>query len=121
MDDMKDFIKRAEEVMKPAVREAVNRTTRYNYKYVRKSDSTEQGKARRRVYAKQRRLGWKDCLDEEIWKVREFYGNRPKGMVIDHIIPLSEGGKHELSNLQYLTPAQNSSKGKRETYHKCFD
>jgi hypothetical protein len=45
--------------------------------------------------------------------IRQFYIDCPKGMSVDHIIPLQGklvSGLHVLSNLQYLTPAENSKK-----------
>lgn len=50
---------------------------------------------------------------EEITKV---YNNCPKGMDVDHIVPLqgeTVSGLHVSWNLQYLTPTQNKSKGNR--------
>ena len=46
-------------------------------------------------------------------KIKEFYKNCPKGMVIDHIIPLQGklvSGLHVHTNLQYLTQKENSVK-----------
>ena len=45
--------------------------------------------------------------------IREFYKNCPKGYDVDHIIPISKGGLHTLSNLQYLTASENRSKGNK--------
>jgi len=48
-----------------------------------------------------------------------FYKNCPKGMVVDHIIPLKGqqiSGLHILSNLQYLTPRENSRKSNKYPY-----
>jgi len=39
-----------------------------------------------------------------------FCADCPKGMTIDHIIPLSKKGPHDISNLQYLLPALNCAK-----------
>ncbi len=49
--------------------------------------------------------------NEEIEEIRKFYGNRPEGFEVDHIIPLSIGGRHHISNLQYLTKEENRKKG----------
>ncbi|WP_373530767.1 HNH endonuclease [Nostoc sp.] len=43
----------------------------------------------------------------------EFYVNCPDDYEVDHIIPLSKGGNHDVSNLQYLTKALNVSKKNR--------
>jgi len=42
--------------------------------------------------------------------IGRFYKNCPEGYEVDHIFPLSKGGKHALSNLQYLTKTENRSK-----------
>lgn len=45
--------------------------------------------------------------------IRAFYAACPKGMAVDHIIPLNGkiiSGLHVLGNLQYLTPPENSRK-----------
>lgn len=43
--------------------------------------------------------------------IKEIYANRPEGYEVDHIIPLSKGGKHHEDNLQYLTISENRKKG----------
>lgn len=51
-------------------------------------------------------------------KIKEFYINCPKGMVVDHTIPLQGKdicGLHVENNLQYLTPLQNSEKSNKFT------
>lgn len=50
-------------------------------------------------------------IDEDLNAVKEFYLNCPKGYEVDHIIPISKGGPHSLSNLQYLTADENKRKG----------
>ena len=46
-------------------------------------------------------------------KIKQIYENCPEGHEVDHIIPLSKGGLHHEDNLQYLTIAENRSKGNR--------
>lgn len=55
----------------------------------------------------------KRLTEEELIEIKGFYAECPADMVVDHIIPISKGGKHEVGNLQYLTLAENSSKGSK--------
>jgi len=45
--------------------------------------------------------------------IQEFYNNCPTGYEVDHIIPISKGGLHDLSNLQYLTIQENRKKSNK--------
>jgi len=76
--------------------------------------ATEKGReARLRVNCtrvKRYREAMKLLTSEEIEQVKEFYVNRPSGHHVDHIIPLSKGGTHHRSNLQYLPAAENFKK-----------
>lgn len=51
--------------------------------------------------------------DEDPALLREFYANCPEGYEVDHVIPLSRGGAHSISNVQYLTPEENKKKGNK--------
>lgn len=53
---------------------------------------------------------WADAL-----AIKAFYGNRPAGMTVDHIVPicgLNVSGLHTVENLQYLTREGNIAKGR---------
>ena len=45
--------------------------------------------------------------------MKEIYRNCPPGHEVDHIIPLSKGGKHHEDNLQYLIAIENRRKGNK--------
>jgi hypothetical protein len=65
---------------------------------------------RHRIHSYQTPL-WAD-LD----KIKDIYLNRPEGYHVDHIIPLNGvnvSGLHVENNLQYLTEADNLSKGNK--------
>ena len=51
--------------------------------------------------------------DENISALQEFYANCPIGYEVDHIIPISKGGLHSLSNLQYLPWLENRRKSNK--------
>lgn len=51
--------------------------------------------------------------DVNIKELQEFYLNCPDGYEVDHIIPISKGGLHCLSNLQYLTISENRRKSNK--------
>ena len=50
---------------------------------------------------------------KEKQQIMEIYKNCPTGYEVDHIIPISKGGKHHPSNLQYLTAEENRSKSNK--------
>jgi 5-methylcytosine-specific restriction endonuclease McrA len=51
--------------------------------------------------------------DVDIKALQDFYLNCPVGYEVDHIIPISKGGLHCLSNLQYLTISENRRKSNK--------
>ena len=51
--------------------------------------------------------------DEDIKALQEFYAKCPDGYEVDHIIPISKGGLHSLSNLQYLPRLENRKKSNK--------
>lgn len=65
------------------------------------------GRAMKVRYKKQMPL-WVDTKE-----LLSFYDNCPKGMHVDHIVPLkgkNVSGLHVIWNLQYLTPTENMKK-----------
>lgn len=53
---------------------------------------------------------------EQKMLIRDFYYSCPEGYQVDHIVPIAKGGKHCLSNLQYLTKEENRKKASRLYY-----
>ena len=53
--------------------------------------------------------GKKHTLREHNMKWECFYGKIPDDKVIDHIIPISNGGTNKLSNLRCVTPKENAN------------
>jgi 5-methylcytosine-specific restriction endonuclease McrA len=51
--------------------------------------------------------------EDEKAAIKRFYENTPAGHDVDHIIPISKGGKHILNNLQYMPSKENVAKGGR--------
>lgn len=85
-----------------------------------KYEKSEKGiEARKRVkYNRHKRMveAQADTDYEEKELIREFYSNCPEGYEVDHIMPISKGGKHKLHNLQYITPEENRKKASRLYY-----
>lgn len=75
-----------------------------------KKCSTHRSKLRKQ-YIVQRTPKWADLVS-----IRTKYINCPKGMHVDHIIPLRGkyvSGLHVVDNLQYLTPEENLLKSNK--------
>ena len=86
-----------------------------NTKYVTAEEKQEAARAVWRAgQAKWRAKGYRvldPTADRKV--VKEIYANCPDGYEVDHIVPLSRGGKHHEDNLQYLPIAENRRKGNR--------
>ena len=114
-NEIKDFIERLKspEFQKQVheyreeMREIINRNNRNFFK-------TEKGKECSRKGWLKRNQSMKKACEGLDWHekrlINRFYRNCPQGYEVDHIIPISKGGMHRLSNLQYLTRAENQAK-----------
>lgn len=121
--DLTDFITRCQaefveelEKLKTRNREF---TKRHNKKETtiesrKKYLNSEKGKYASSKCRSKRKNKIRNDVSELDWHEKKligrFYLNCPEGYEVDHIIPLAKGGKHVLSNLQYLTKEENRSK-----------
>lgn len=103
------YVKTFPEAYKRMVEENHHREKRERNLFLSKSgkNAAYQGRYREKFY-KVRSV--KKLSEEEKEAILLFYKNRPEGMHVDHIIPLTRGGKHCLSNLQYLPAKENLRK-----------
>lgn len=51
--------------------------------------------------------------DADHEKIKEIYAACPEGHEVDHIIPISRGGRHHQDNLQYLSISDNRRKSNK--------
>lgn len=114
--DLKDFILEVEEKFH---NEAVKNHKENNSKL--KYYKTDKGrKAIRRGQAlrdKRFRYASIGLSEKEKEEMRDFYANCPEGYEVDHIIPISKGGRHCMDNLQYLTREENRKKFNKMPIH----
>jgi 5-methylcytosine-specific restriction endonuclease McrA len=128
-----DFITRAQELMKPCVdeyleqrRKNIDKWNKENPEKLKESqikyNETDKGRYANSKKGYNRRKKFKEACEDLSWHEKEligrFYKNCPKGYEVDHIIPVSKGGKHILSNLQYLTANENRQKSAKLNWKK---
>ena len=118
-----DFIERCKVILKDSIKETeinnynkiwLNQHPEKRRECIKRYSETEKGRyacskrnAKRKKYYES---ACKDLTSEERKLIGDFYKNCPSGYEVDHIIPVSKGGKHKLSNLQYLTKENNRKK-----------
>lgn len=57
-----------------------------------------------------------ELTEDEKSRIMKMYLECPNGYEVDHIVPISKGGKHHPDNLQHLTISENRKKS-----NKCID
>ena len=81
-------------------------SSRTSIEHKRSLNAANQGRYRSKKYRV-------TAPDADKDKIKQIYLNCPEGYEVDHIIPLSKGGKHHEDNLQYLTILENRKKNNR--------
>ena len=109
-----EFIKRAQNMMKDYIYEIVEPHHQELLARKREYFESDSGKFAKSVGDFKRRKRMLKAGEGISWQEKEeigkFYKNCPDGYEVDHIVPVSRGGKHCLSNLRYLTRAENRRK-----------
>ena len=131
MEEIKEFIKRCNELHEEEkkVIEKHNYDSIWLNKYpdkrrecINRYSKTEKGKYACSKRDATRKGKFKESSMDLEWNEKKligrFYKNCPQGYEVDHIIPISRGGKHCLSNLQYLTKEENRKKSAKLDYNK---
>lgn len=80
-------------------------TTAAKYRSAHLADHAAREAARR---SRKHSTSTSDCL--ELAMIQEFYNECPPGYHVDHIMPIALGGRHELTNLQWLEASLNLQK-----------
>lgn len=107
-----DTIKRGDKVQRETeYKHMCFETYNKDYQRAHNKDYKQRNPHKIQEASARRRARKKNCFISEDKKALDaFYANCPKGHQVDHIIPLALGGKHCLSNLQYLTAEENRFK-----------
>jgi 5-methylcytosine-specific restriction endonuclease McrA len=84
-------------------------------KYKNLDEATEIARVRRNESSANYRAKLKNQtpINADRDSIKEFYSNCPEEYEVDHIIPISKGGEHTISNLQYLTITENRKKSNK--------
>lgn len=126
MDSLKSFISRVEEDFKYEIQNhyELGRSKANNWRVqnperhqeaVKRYSLTEKGRiANERKRENRKRIethARENLNDDELKEIRKLYRDCPDGYEVDHIIPISRGGEHSMSNLQLLPQEINARKG----------
>ena len=91
------------------IKELIRNTRNNEIFQVQLKEQNEERKKRYRIMGAliraKRLLAYEKVSDKENNNIKKFYNECPAGWHVDHIIPLTKGGKHCISNMRYL-PAQ---------------
>jgi 5-methylcytosine-specific restriction endonuclease McrA len=128
-NELEDFISRCRVQLKDALREKneldLEKYKKHNSKPKIQESRKKYQKSEKGLYSASqssynRRTRFEKSCEDLLWhekkEIGRFYKHCPEGYEVDHIIPIARGGKHTLSNLQYLTKEENRRKGAKLNY-----
>jgi histone acetyltransferase (RNA polymerase elongator complex component) len=122
--EMQEVIRKGNEITEEYYKDFVDPANLRKREYFQTEKGQEVKRKGWRLRCERMKEAMRETSKEERKAIRQFYYNTPDGYEVDHIIPVSRGGKHILSNLRYCTHWENALKANKlieEMLNEEFD